>query len=64
VDPAGAADATSTRPPLLGKPQNGFPQAPTGRFVDERRNKQRKMTPLAIEGGSEHYLPSSLRSDE
>ena len=30
VDAAGAVDAKSTRPPLLGKPQNGFPQRPQG----------------------------------
>jgi hypothetical protein len=30
VDAAGAVDAKSTRPPLLGKPQNGFPQRPHG----------------------------------
>jgi hypothetical protein len=30
VDAAGAVDADSTRPPLLGKPQNGFPQRPQG----------------------------------
>ncbi len=29
VEAAGAVDAKSTRPPLLGKPQNGFPQAST-----------------------------------
>ena len=28
MEAAGAVDA-QTRPPLLGKPQNGFPQAPT-----------------------------------
>ena len=30
VDTAGAVDAERTRPPLLGKPQNGFPQRPQG----------------------------------
>jgi hypothetical protein len=28
VDAAGAVDAKSTRPPLLGKLQNSFPQRP------------------------------------
>jgi hypothetical protein len=30
VEAAGAADAKSTRPPLLGKLQNSFPRASTG----------------------------------
>jgi hypothetical protein len=32
VDAAGAVDAQSTRPPLLGKPHRGFPQPPQGDF--------------------------------
>src|SRR5205823_2350313 len=32
VDAVGAVDAP-TRPPLLGKPQTGFPQASTGRIL-------------------------------